>query len=147
MLSKKNVVVWAAGCALVLAFIVLAAVGCSSGDADTSGDLSLTEADSGKSFTVKVGDIITVLIPGNTTTGYEWVADLSDASAALLSLTGEPVYEQDPGSEGLVGAGGEYTFTFTAKAPGQAELRLKYWRSFEPDVDPIETFVANVTIE
>lgn len=147
MRNKKNVPVWAVGFALMLAFAVLAAVGCGSGNADEPADLALTDTDNGKSFTVKVGDTITVVIPGNPTTGYEWAADLSDASAALLTLSGDPVYEQDPGSEDLVGAGGQYTFTFTAKAEGQAELELKYWRSFEPEVDPIETFAADVTIE
>ncbi len=147
MPSKKNVTVWAVGFALMLAFAVLAAVGCGSGDADKSANLALTDVDNGKSFTVKVGDTITVVVPGNPTTGYEWTTDLAEDSAALLALTGDPVYEQDPGSEGLVGAGGAYTFTFTAKATGEAELGLKYWRSFEPEVDPIETFVVSVTIE
>ena len=147
MLSKKNVTVWAVCFALVLVVAALAAVGCGSGDADKPAGLALTDVDNGKSFTVKVGDTITVVIPGNPTTGYEWATDLSEDSAALLALTGDPVYQQDPGSEDLVGAGGEYTFTFTAKAAGQAELGLKYWRSFEAEVDPIDTFAVNVTIE
>ncbi len=133
---------------LVLALVAAATAACSSNSGTASDDaLALTEADNGQSFTVKVGTAITVAIPGNPTTGYQWEADLSEESAALLTLAGEPAYEPDATGATLVGSGGQYVFTFTAAAAGQAELELKYWRSFESDVAPVDTFAASITIE
>jgi inhibitor of cysteine peptidase len=144
----KSVTAWVGLLVLVLALVAAAAAACSSDKGTATDDrLDLTEADSGKSFTVKAGATITVSIPGNPTTGYQWEADLGEESAALLTAEGEPFYEAESTDETLVGSGGTYTFTFTAAAAGQAELTLKYWRSFEPDVDPIDSFTATITIE
>ena len=153
----QAIAVWTTVLVLCVAMVAVITAGCGS-DTDTSGTdstetatsggaLDLTEADSGGTFTVGVGDTITVVIPGNPTTGYEWKSDLSEEAAALLELAGEPVYEADPVAEGIVGSGGKYTFTFTGAAAGEAELKLVYWRSFEPDVEPIDTFTATITIE
>jgi inhibitor of cysteine peptidase len=146
--NGKSVTVWVSILVLVLAFVAAVTAACGSGEGSASDEgLALTEADNGGSFTIAVGDTITVAIPGNPTTGYQWEAALSEEAAALLTLKGEPVYEEESTDESLVGAGGTYIFTFTAEAAGQAELELKYWRSFEPDVAPIDTFAATITIE
>ena len=153
----QAIAVWTTVLVLCVAMVAVITAGCGS-DTDTSGTdstetgtsggaLDLAEADSGGTFTVGVGDTITVVIPGNPTTGYEWKSDLSEEAAALLELTGEPVYEADAVAENVVGSGGKYTFTFTGAAAGEAELTLVYWRSFEPDVEPIDTFTATITIE
>lgn len=143
----KAALVWTTVLGLVVTLIATVIAGCGS-DADTSGSsLALTEEDSGKAFTVNVGDTITVVLAGNPTTGYTWGADLSEEAAALLESAGEPEYVADAVDEDIVGSGGQFTFTFTAKAKGEAELRLIYWRSFEPDADPVNTFTATITIE
>jgi inhibitor of cysteine peptidase len=162
--------------ALVVALVALAAVACGSDadtpDADISGagttvtstddstvtsadgtgaatsSLLLTEADSNKSFTVSVGDTVTVVLAGNMTTGYQWALALAEGAADLLEpADDQPAYVPDSVAEGVVGSGGKYTFVFTAAAAGQVELRLKYWRSFEPQAEPVQTFTANITIE
>ena len=146
--NGKSVTAWVSILVLVLALVGAVAAACNSDNGTASDErLALTEADNGQSFTVKVGSTVTVIIPGNPTTGYQWAADLSEQSAALLTLDGEPVYEPEDTGETLVGSGGRYIFTFTAAAAGQAELELKYWRTFEPDVAPIDTFAASITIE
>jgi len=145
--NHKKIWTWLTVCVLLAAVVGAGAAGCGSDAQASQGPLDLTQTDNGKTFTVKVGDTITVTIPGNVTTGYQWTAALSDKDAALLKAVGEPAYVEESADEQLVGAGGTYTFTFTAAAEGKAELKLIYWRSFEPDVDPIDTFVATVTIE
>jgi inhibitor of cysteine peptidase len=135
--------------ALVFAVAGTALVGCDSAKDDGAGTtVALTQADDGKSYTVGVGDTITVELEGNPTTGYAWASDLSAEDAALLTLVGgEPAYAGEETGSDVVGAGGTYTFTFTADSAGQLELKLKYWRSFEPDTEPIETFSVDLTIE
>jgi inhibitor of cysteine peptidase len=144
---RKVIVVGTAAVLVVVALVTVVSVGCGSDAAASGGPLNLTEADNGKAYTVAVGDTVTVAIVGNPTTGYAWTADLSDEDAALLQATGEPVYDPDVVAEGIVGSGGTYTFTFNAVAKGEVELKLIYWRSFEPDVAPMQTFTATVTIE
>jgi predicted secreted protein len=143
----KAAPVWTTVLVLVAALVTIVVAGCGS-DADTSGGpLALTEEDSGKTFTANVGDTITVALAGNPTTGYAWSADLSEEAAALLESAGEPEYVADAVDENIVGSGGTFTFTFTAAAKGEAEIKLIYWRSFEPTVEPVQTFTATITIE
>lgn len=131
---------------LILAVTAVAAAGCGGAASAAGGPLRLTEADNGKSFTVKPGDTIEVVVAGNPTTGYAWTAVLDEASAALLEQVGEPVYAAESTDESLVGGGGTYTFTFEALKSGKASLDLAYSRAWE-DVDPIQTFSVTVTIK
>jgi predicted secreted protein len=113
----------------------------------TVATLALTEADNSKSFTVHVGDTISVVLAGNPTTGYSWESALADEATALLTLVGEPAFAQDKVGANVVGSGGKYTFTFSAAAAGQVELKLKYWRPFEAQAEPLQTFSASITIQ
>lgn len=145
--KRRSWPIWTTVLGLVVALVAIVIAGCGS-DADTAGGpLQLGESDNGKAFTVGVGETITVVLAGNPTTGYAWNADLSEEAAALLESAGEPEYVADAVDENIVGSGGTYTFTFTAKAKGEADLDLIYWRSFEPDVEPVDTFTAKIAIE
>jgi inhibitor of cysteine peptidase len=143
---RRRVSMGAVVLVLILTLTAVSAAGC--GGAANAGDgaLKLTEADNGRTFTVKTGDTIEVVIAGNPTTGYEWTAVLDEASAALLEQVGEPVYAAESTDQTLVGGGGTYTFTFKALKSGSADLRLAYARAWE-NVDPIQTFTVAVTIE
>ena len=151
----KGIAVWILLFAFAAAIVVAAATACGS-DATASDDpgqsndgqvFDLTEMNDGADLTVSVGDTIRVTLGGNPTTGYEWASDLSEDASTVLKLSGEPLYEPDEVAEDIVGSGGKFTFTFTAAAAGQAELKLKYWRQFEPDTAPIDTFTAYVTVK
>jgi inhibitor of cysteine peptidase len=143
---RRRVSMGAVVLVLILTLTAVSAAGC--GGAANAGDgaLKLIEADNGRTFTVKTGDTIEVVIAGNPTTGYEWTAVLDEASAALLEQVGEPVYAAESTDHTLVGGGGTYTFTFKALKSGSADLRLAYARAWE-NVDPIQTFTVAVTIE
>lgn len=130
---------------LLLALIASVAAGCASANA-AGGPLKLTEPDSGNAFTVKVGDTIQVVLPGNMTTGFAWVAALDDKAAALLVKDGDEVYTEQCTDPQVVGAGGTFTFTFKAQAAGQATLKLVYERSWE-NAAPEQTFEVQITIE
>jgi inhibitor of cysteine peptidase len=141
--ASKSFAIWASVLAVIVALVALTVAGCGS----SKGTLALTEADNGRSFTAKVGDTISVVLAGNPTTGYLWEAALADDATTLLTLVGEPAYAPDKVATGVVGSGGMYTFTFSAAAAGQVELKLKYWRPFEAEANPLQTFSANITIE
>jgi predicted secreted protein len=134
----------------VLLIIVIAATamaaGCGSSADAAKGTLKLGQNDDGKTYTVKVGDTIQVVIPGNPTTGYSWTTAMADKDAALLQQVGDPQYAADSTDSSLAGSGGVYTLTFKAVAKGQALLKLAYARPWE-SVQPIQTFTAILTIE
>jgi inhibitor of cysteine peptidase len=130
----------------ILALVPGILTACGSEVDSAEGVLQLEQADNGKSFTVKVGDTIEVVLAGNPTTGFAWTAALGDEDGTLLEQQGDPAYVSDSSDDNVVGAGGLYTFTFKAVAEGEAELKLVYARSFE-SVPPEQTFAATLMIE
>jgi inhibitor of cysteine peptidase len=130
---------------LILSLASAVATGCTSANA-SAGPLKLAQSDNGKAFTVKAGDEIQVVIPGNATTGYSWIAVLTDKDAAVLVQQGEPVYAEDAADSEVVGAGGTYTFTFEAASAGQVTLKLVYERAWE-HVAPAQTFEVQITVK
>ncbi len=104
--------------------------------------IKIDESANGSEVTLRQGDTLTLKIEGNPTTGYTWA--ISEVDETILSIAGEAEYKS--GSL-LIGAGGVYTFTFKAAAPGTTPLKLIYYRSFEEGVPPVETFEVNVNVE
>jgi inhibitor of cysteine peptidase len=104
----------------------------------------ITDADNGKQITIKSGDVVTVTLESNPTTGYSW--QVIEIDNAVLLQDGDPEYKQSPGSEGLVGAGGTETFRFKAIGNGETSLGLGYMRPWE-SVPPIQTFTIQVIVQ
>jgi inhibitor of cysteine peptidase len=104
--------------------------------------VKITADNNGQTITLKQGETLSLSINGNPTTGYGW--EVSEVDANILASAGEADYKSD---SNLVGAGGTYTFKFTAENAGTTALKLKYWRSFEPDVAPIDVFEITVIVE
>lgn len=98
--------------------------------------------DDGAAVTVRTGDVITVVVKGNPTTGYTWTAALSEADAAILEQMGDPAYVPD---SDLIGSGGTFVFRFRAVAAGEAVLMLTYARPWE-SVPPLETFSVVISV-
>jgi inhibitor of cysteine peptidase len=135
MMHKRTIVI--AG--LVLIALVAAGAAFAMSTDEPSEATVYTADDDGTSIVLEPGQSFSVVLAGTVTTGYSWQVEGIDA--AILSAA-EPVYVSD--SE-LVGAGGVYTFTFTAAAAGETELRLVYLRPWE-QVEPLETFTMTVTV-
>jgi inhibitor of cysteine peptidase len=110
---------------------------------DTNGT-SLTDADNGKQIIVKSGEVMTVTLVSNPTTGYSW--QVMEIDNAILVQDGEPEYKQSSSTEGLVGAGSTETFIFKAVGSGETMLGLGYKRPWE-SVPPIETFIAQIIVQ
>jgi inhibitor of cysteine peptidase len=88
--------------------------------------LTLTQADRGKSFEAHQDDVIIVRLPENPTTGYRWAIEEVD----------EEILEPEESDFSLstdagIGGGGERKLSFRAKKAGIAHLELKLARSWE----------------
>lgn len=171
--ASKSLVIWSILTALLLALTAFALAGCGSDSNETTGDntatdattaddngdtsdmitvpgsvLTLTAEDNGKSYTVNVGDTITVLLEGNPTTGYEWESEpIITGFATLILLDIEPSYTPAETDSDIAGGGGTFIFGYQAVGAGSGEIELKYWRPFEPENEPLETFNVTLTIE
>ena len=121
----------------VLAGTVMAAVsGCSARPT-----LVLGAKDEGSQIELQKGQTLTVNLEGNPTTGYTW--EFVESEGAIVRQVGEAEFKAD---SDLVGAGGVQTLRFEAVSEGQMELTLVYHRPWETDVEPLETFTVQVTV-
>jgi inhibitor of cysteine peptidase len=124
----------------------IASAGCGSKADASSGPVRLSEADNGRTISVKAGDSIQVILGGNPTTGYSWTTSLGDADKAVLQQQGDAVYAQQSTAPSIVGAGGTFTFTFKAAAAGQVVLKFDYSRPFESG-QPIQSVSITVVVK
>ena len=98
--------------------------------------------DDGREMQLKKGQPLVVTLEGNPTTGYSWeVAEPLDEQ--VLRQAGEPEFK--PESD-LAGAGGVQILRFEAVNAGQTALKLAYRRSWEKDVEPLNTFSIQVIV-
>lgn len=105
--------------------------------------LSMNENDSGKAYTVGVGETFNLSLDSNPTTGYTWT--LSDAwDKTILTLAGEDYHSQ--ANENVVGQGGQEIFRFKALKSGKTEINLIYSRPWE-SVQPLKKFTAQIEVK
>ena len=102
--------------------------------------LTLTAQDDGRRVPVHVGDVFTIRLAENATTGYRWAPDSYDTK--LLALADATA---DYPNTGAVGSGGEAIFQFRVLGAGSGPVVLKYWRHFEGEGSIIQRF--SVTID
>ena len=100
-----------------------------------------------KLIDARTGDSFLVTLPGNPTTGYEWVLDSAPSAEVTVS---KPTYAADPGCVfPCVGGGGAYTFAITAATPGSTTLHFVYRRAWETAAPPANelSIVVNVSAD
>jgi inhibitor of cysteine peptidase len=94
-------------------------------------ELTLTEAENGGTFTVRLGDSIVITLPENPSAGYRWSADSLDET--VLALDG---HDYSPGGPG-VGSGGTVAW----------RLHGKKERSWEANSAPSAQFAVSLEIK
>lgn len=108
--------------------------------------IKISAEDNNSTVSMKSDETLSISIDGNPTTGYTWEVDSVDQN--ILQLVGEAEYSPDSNiNPKKTGVGGTYNFKFTPVSPGTTTLRLKYWRTFEPENPPIETFEVTVVVK
>ncbi len=91
-------------------------------------------------MSVLTGEIVTIALTENASTGYSWTATYDISALSLLSTSSS--YPDT----GLVGSSGTVTFRFKALGAGQEDIIFNYARSWETSVAPIERRTYRVTI-
>ena len=104
-------------------------------------DITLTEADGGKTIDVPAGAAVLICLNENPTTGYRWAIHQNDD--AVLPLQSSD-FSSTTGA--AVGAGGTRIFTFTAGRPGTVHVQLKLWREWEGDSSITDRYDVNIQV-
>ena len=123
---------------IILATLIMLLIlsGCAEKKADFGKDQS------GQSAELAIGDILTIELESNPGTGYAW--SVIEIDETVLIQDGESIYNEasEPGI-----ASGTETLRFKAVGSGKTILKLGYRRSWEANVEPIETYELEVTVE
>lgn len=82
------------------------------------------------------GDLYTVSLPANPTTGYQWRIQQGKVPRCLEFVRKE--YKADKAAEGIVGVGGQSTFVFQAIEKGKGHITFEYIRTWEEGKAPIQ---------
>lgn len=78
-------------------------------------------------ITLNQGEMVIIVLPYTAGTGYTW--ELTDKLPDCLEINNQ----RAEASSDAAGSGGDYLFTFEAKASGKSKVGLKYWKSWEGD--------------
>ena len=78
--------------------------------------------------TVQAGEIFTLELPANPTTGYGWIIRTMPAQIALLDMSYQPAADCND----KTGCRGTTTLRFKAVKTGKGALKLQYARPWEP---------------
>ena len=98
--------------------------------------MTLSKQDSGRTVELGPGEVVTVRLNENPSTGYKWAIE----SAGGL----EPVGDDFARGGAALGSGGERVFKFRTPRAGSYQLRLKHWRDFEGDSSITERFEVTI---
>lgn len=132
------------GVLMVSAVLMHSLAACKPAEADYS-EILLENAADGTAVTLDVGQVLALKLESNPTTGYGWGAVEIDKT--ILEVSGDPEYIGAPPSSTLmVGAGGWEVLRFKALKSGTTTLKLGYFRSFEPDVPPLQVITLKIEV-
>lgn len=104
-------------------------------------DLTLSNADSGKTLTLQPGQTLMLRLNENPTTGYRW--SIASFDSQVLQLIDDRF--DLPNTTGI-GGGGQRIFTFRANQPGDATLHLSNRQAWEPEAAGQESFQVTVRV-
>ncbi len=103
--------------------------------------ITLTRAEHGKSIEAQVGDLITVSLDENPTTGFRWALDKSDDDVVALTSS-----EYAVASGSRMGGGGQRVVTFEVRKTGVSAIQLKLWRAWEGDQSITQRFAVTLRV-
>ncbi len=104
-------------------------------------ELTLTQAEKGKSFEVHQDDVIVVRLPENPTTGYRWAIEEMDKEV-LEPENADFALRPEAG----IGGGGERRLSFRAKRAGIAHVELKLARAWEEESSGIDRYGFTIQV-
>ncbi len=109
-------------------------------------NLKLDASADGSTQQLIVGEVMSINLESNPSTGYSWFAKI--ANSEVLVVMGEPVFQAPAQtSTPVVGAPGTETLYFQASAAGTTTLTLEYKRGWETGVTPEKTITMTVEVK
>ncbi|MGA1825129.1 MAG: protease inhibitor I42 family protein [bacterium] len=109
-------------------------------------DVTVYEDNYGEAVTLSIHESVSIILPSNITTGFQWVLNTDQLDSRVISLVDsqyltEPIDPDEP----IVGAGGNEQFIFQATGEGTTIIQLQYMRPWSQVVE--DTFEIEVTVE
>ncbi len=102
--------------------------------------VSLSEADAGSKVFLQQGDILSVRLPFDPSSGQGWT--ITRIVTSILKPVGEP--KPDAPAEGASDGSGFLVFEFAAAGPGSAPLELSFGRASEKEKPSARTWTIFV---
>jgi inhibitor of cysteine peptidase len=99
---------------------------------------TLTDQDNGRRLPVRVGDVVTLRLTENASTGYRWAPDAYNAGLVEL-VEATASYPKT-----ATGSGGEAVFRFRAIGVGSSALALKCWRHWDGEGSIVRRFAVMI---
>ena len=97
-------------------------------------------------LSLSVGQVISISLPSNPSTGYSWSVAAQEGDAAEVKLSVIPPPEPAPGEEPLCGAPADTEARIVTMKPGQASFLLIYSRPWEKDVPPVQSLSLELSV-
>ena len=134
-MEKKTYIVGGVIIAILLIVVALMAY--------SPSEVQLTAADNGSTVELESGQVLSITLDANPTTGYTWEV-VEPLDGQVMRQVGEIEFIPNRQESGIVGAGGVQIIRFECVNAGQTVLKLVYHRPWETDVKPLETFTVHM---
>lgn len=102
---------------------------------------TFTEADNGKTVSLEKGDVFTLELPENPSTGYSWELGINMGLDFL-----EDGYIQDDAPQEMVGVGGTHFWIIKADSSGSQEINAVYKQFWEEETGNEERFELTIEV-
>ena len=106
------------------------------------------EAQISRQVEVKTGDVFTIALDSNATTGFSWTEQAKIADAKILTQTGHQyIAPRTNNDTPVVGMAGIEEWTFSANQAGTTTATMSYSRPWEGGEKDARIFVLTVTVK
>ncbi len=105
-------------------------------------ELVLNESDNNKDVKVAKGELFTIMLPAQPSTGFTW--EVTAVDPKILGQYAKPIFRY---SSKLMGAKGSYMLRFRALKTGESPVQLAYRRNFEKKIAPAKTYKVVVQVQ
>lgn len=93
-----------------------------------------------KTIEAKVGEMITISMKENITTGYKWDYTISNDNLKFIKED----FVSSATHKTMVGAGGKKSYIFQVLKPGTTSIKFSHGRGWEPESGTIK--IVNINI-
>ena len=109
----------------------------------------LNQANLTKQVEVKVGDVFTVALDSNATTGFSWNEQAKISDGNILKQTDHQYVAPRANNDDrpVAGMGGIEEWWFTAGSTGTITVSMSYCRPWQGGEKDVRTFVLTVTVK